>query len=416
MPTRSGRAIASFAARAAALAALLAAPLAAQREPKPEKVDAFADPYTEGDPARLQALGYAALGRFLWLGDVPTTQVQQILGDDVAIFIETAHFKLASTLRSFPWPRDKEWRAALRAELDALAEACPSFRIKPRSLDPWLRAHLYARRLEALYTDFCTRFAIDQKAFPKERGSARTADYLGEGPYLGQPEKYLVVLTHKALSAGTYTRAFHGVAASDSTRHNHVDQGALAVVVADEFAEKTLRDDRNLHSHVVYLVCHNLVDGYKFYWQTIPAWLSEGIPLWFGRQVHPKFLNFAGTDTTGSTVLEAHEWERRVRLRVEHDVWPEAGALCKVMAASELDFVEHMMVWSRVDHLLQNEPAKFAAFLARMKAPMTDEARLPTTAEVLQRQEQALREELGLDYAGFDEAWAQYVRAKYPKK
>lgn len=388
----------------------------AQREPKPEKVDAYADPFTKGDEEKLKALGYVGIGQFLWLGEVSTVQVQQILGDDIAIFIETEHFRLASTLRSFPWPKEKEWRESLSAELDALADLCPEFRGRPKSISPWLRAHLFARRLETLYADFCTKLAIDPAGFPKVRGSQRTPQYMGEGPYLGQPDKFLVVLAHKALSAGTYTRTLHGQAASDTTRHNHIKEGSLAVVVSSEFAEKALRDDRKLHSHVVYSVTHNLVDGYKFYGQVVPAWLSEGISLWFSRPIDEEFLNFAGENDAGSTILKAHEWERRVRLRVEHDVWPRAAELCAVMTASELDFVSHMMVWSRVDFLLQSDPEKFGRFLGRMKAPITNEARLPTKTETLQRQVEALRAEYDQDYAAFDAAWLAYVREKYPKK
>ncbi|MEZ5963597.1 MAG: hypothetical protein R3F56_07100 [Planctomycetota bacterium] len=392
------------------------ASLPGQREPKPEKVDAFQDPYTKGDAEQLKALGYVAIGQFLWLGDVTTAQVQQILGDDIAIFIETEHFKLASTLRSFPWPKDKEWRAALRAEVEALAERCPGFKTKSRSLDPWLRAHLYAQRLEALYADFCGKLGIAPGTFPEDRGGKRTADYMGEGPYLGQPGKYLVVLAHKALSAGTYTRAFQGSAARDTTRFNHDKEGSLATVIAAEFAEKALRDDRNLHCHLAYSVTHNLVDGFKYYWQSVPAWLSEGISLWFSRPIREEFLNFSGTDDAGATTLRGHEWERRVRMRVDNDVWPKAADLCQVMSAAELDFSSHMMVWSRVDFLMRGHAEKFGRFVARMKAPMTNEARQPTVAEIVQRQAQALRDELGFDEAGFDAAWLAFVRETYSRK
>ncbi len=401
---------------AVVFALMCSAPLSAQKPPKAEKIDASTDPFTKDDPDKLKKLGYERVGQFLWLGEVSTAQVQQILGDDTAIFIETAHFKLASTLRSFAWPKEKEWRESLTVEIDRLAARCPEFKIKPKYVSPWLRAHLYAHRLEALYADFQAKLGIDATEFPKDRGSKRTPDYMGEGPYLGQPGKFLVVLAHKALSAGTYTRSFQGVAATDTTRHNHVAEGSLAIVTSTEFAEKALADDRKLHSHVVYSVVHNLVDGYKFYWQPLPSWLTEGLPLWFSRTIDDEFLNFSGKDDAGSTVLKAHEWPRRVRLRVDHDVWPKAEDVCTLMDASGLDFVAHMMVWSRVDFLLATAPDKFAAFMARMKAPMTTQARLPTTAEVLERQVSALQAAFGFDYAAFDAAWVAYVKSEYPKK
>jgi hypothetical protein len=402
----------------ACLGVLVAAgPVLGQKPPKRPPGDPGEDPFTRNDPEKLKRLGYVRLGQFLWLGDVTTTQVQEVLGDDIAIFIETEHFKLASTLRGFPWPGDKEWRASLGAELDALAAVCPELKTRPKTISPWLRAHLYARRLERLYADFCARLGIDPGAFPREKGGARTEAYMGEGPYLGQPGKFLVVLAHKALSAGTYTRALQGAAASDTTRHNHVAEGSLAVVTSSEFAERQLLDDRKLHCHVVFQVVHNLFDGYKFYWQAQPAWLSEGLPLWFSRQVDAEFLNFSGTDDAGSTVLRAHEWPRRVRMRVDNDVWPKAEDLCTLMDARALDFVGHMMVWSRVDFLFSAAPDRIGRFVARMKAPMTAEARLPTPAEVLARQQEALRETLGYDdYAAFDAAWVAFVRKEYAKK
>ena len=394
----------------------LSAALLAQKPGKPEPVDAFTDPFTKNDAAELKALGYERIGQFLWLGETGTAQVQQILGDDTAIFIETAHFKLAVTLRGFAWPKEKEWRDGLTAELDQLAARSAAFKIKPKWISPWLRAHLYAQRLERLYAEFVRALAIDESKFPKARGSKRTADYLGEGPYLGQPNKFLVVLAHKALSAGTYTRTLHGVAATDTVRHNHVVEGSLAVVTSAEFADKALFDDRKLHCHVVYTVVHNLLDGYRFYAHPTPAWLSEGLSLWFSRPIDDEFLNFSGTDTTGSTVLKAHEWARRVRLRVDNDVWPKADDLCALMDARKLDFVSNMMAWSRVDFLLTTAPDKFAAFVAQMKAPVINEARQPTAEELVQRQTEALRAALGYDAAAFDTAWVGFVRERYPKK
>jgi hypothetical protein len=395
---------------------LLLAGVAAQKPGKPEKVDAFADPFTRNDPAKIKALGYARIGQFLWLGEASTAQVQEVLGDDIAIFIETAHCKLASTLRSFPWPKEKEPRDALAAELDRLAALCPEFKGRPKSISPWLRAHLYAQRIEKLYADFVAKLSIDESKFPTERGSKRTKDYMGEGPYLGQPGKFLVVLTHKALSAGTYTRVFQGAAASDTTRHNHIAEGSIATVISAEFADKALMEDPKLHCHLVYSLAHNFLDSYRFYGHATPTWLIEGLSLWFSRTIDDEFLNFAGKDDAGSTVLRAHEWPRRVRLRVEHDVWPKAADLCTFFDAGQLDFVGHMMAWSRVDFLLTSAPEKFGDFVRRMKAPMTTQARQPTPQEVLKGQERALREVFDYDAAAFDAAWVAFVREHYPKK
>src|SRR5690606_12130591 len=177
-----------------------------------------------------------------------------------------------------------------------------------------------------------------------------------------------------------------------------------------------LMDDRKLHCHVTFQVVHNLIDGYKFFWQPQPAWLTEGLPLWFSRRVDEEFLNFSGRDHAGSGVLRAHEWARRVRMRVENDAWPKAAELCTIADATKLDYAGHMMAWSRVDFLFAARPAEFGRFVAHMKAPMTTEARLPTTEEMLGRQVEALRGAFQWDYDAFDAEWVEYVRTRYPKK
>ena len=398
------------------LLTVVLAPMSAQRPPRIEKVDAFKDPYTKNDPGHLASLGYVNVGQFVWVGDITTPKLQEILGSDTAIFIETEHFKLACTLRSFPWPKEKDRREALTAELEALAARCPEFKTKVRALDPWLRAHLFAQRLEKLYADFCAALAIDPTRFPKEKGSPRGPDYLGEGPHLGMPEKFGVMICHKALSVGTLTRTLYGHAATDSYRFNDVGNGMLFFGTAAEFADKGLLDDRKLHCHVAYSVVHNLLDGYKTYTHRIPAWIEEGLPLWFSRPIDEEFRNFVGKDDAGATTLKGHEWERRVRLRVEHEVWPKAERFLSIFGGGSLTFVDNMMAWSRVDCLLAQGPEKAGAFVGLLKAPVTTEPRQPTEAEVLARQREALQQVLGWDDAAFDRAWVEFVVAKYPKK
>lgn len=398
------------------LCGLFSSGLPAQKPPKVEKVDASLDPFTKNDPELLKKLGYERIGQFIWLGETTTVQVQQILGDDTAIFIETAHFKLASTLRGFAWPTDKKRRDRLNEEMDALVALCPEFKTRPKTVTPWLRAHLFAQRLERVYGEFCKRLAIDESKFPQGPGGKRGPDYMGEGPYLGQANKFLVVLTHKALSAGTYARAVQGQIAGDTTRHNHTKESCLALVSSSEFAEKQLLDDQKLHCVVVDQTVRNLTNAYRGFFHSPPAWLVVGMGSWFGRRIDDEFLVLASEDDAGSSTLKGHEFARRVRMRVQNDVWPKAAQLCAVVKESDLDFVSAMMAWSRVDFLMSLDGDKFGRFMAQLKAPVTTEARQPTDAEIEARQWQVLQEALGWKPEDFDAAWVKWVLATYPKK
>ena len=96
---------------------LLAGGVEAQRGGK--KKDAWRqDPYTKNDPAAMAKAGYVSFGPFTWGDDHDTLQIEHILGDEVKLrWIETAHFKIGSSLPEYSVPRDeKEERKRQRKE------------------------------------------------------------------------------------------------------------------------------------------------------------------------------------------------------------------------------------------------------------------------------------------------------------
>ena len=68
--------------------------------------------------------------------------------------------------------------------------------------DPWLRAHLWARRLEKWYADFVTTFGITPADFEELARKAKAGESMGEGPYLGMKDKFVVLLTEKRSNFG----------------------------------------------------------------------------------------------------------------------------------------------------------------------------------------------------------------------
>src|SRR5687767_12703325 len=75
------------------------------------------DPYTKADKAVMARLGYVSFGPFHWAGDQSSLDVQDALGGVPMIFIETAHFRLASTLETYRLIGDRPERESLEGEV-----------------------------------------------------------------------------------------------------------------------------------------------------------------------------------------------------------------------------------------------------------------------------------------------------------
>ncbi len=124
-------------------------------------IEAFEDldPYTKGKREALDRLGYVSLGPFPWADGHTSEDLRETLGGVSVIFIETEHFRIASSLRACVRSNDSAEKKLLKAEFARFKKRLGKF--KPgKELDPWLRAHLYAQRLEEIYTDFLERFGF----------------------------------------------------------------------------------------------------------------------------------------------------------------------------------------------------------------------------------------------------------------
>ena len=142
-------------------AALLAAaaPAAAQRD-KDEACTVCGH-----DPERMAAGGVVSHGPFPFLRDT-SEELQQQLGAGGLLWIETEHFRIGSELEKWKIPvRDKK---AYQAELERFAETWPEVDPKKtKSLDPWLRLHLMAWRMENLYAHVLATWGWTEEDFLK---------------------------------------------------------------------------------------------------------------------------------------------------------------------------------------------------------------------------------------------------------
>jgi len=417
--------------RLVAFALTIASALVAQ-DPRPEEDETkekeaprFAppDPWIkdEDEAKALERLGYLRVGRMTWGDGHDTPRIQEDLGKLPLIFIETAHFKLCSNLPLLEIPKEKDARKRLVEELERLRAKLPRLRPKSiRELDPWLRAHLFAQRLEELYAEVAGLFGVTDASFPPEsetfyfRGDAParwSAEWMGRGPYLGNKGKFLVLLFTKQSTCGRYVTTFTKAKSDASARWYFEQTDSFLFATALDFGEGAFRTDVALHAHVIHNLVHCFVDSFKGYSYVIPVWWKEGLAHRFRRQLTDEHNNFEAIKDQEKRAFTVYDWDERIRMRAEHGLVRPLAAIFDVEQCTDFDLVDHMACWSRVDFLLKEFPReKFGIFAGQVKGFVDGRGNPPEHARLLERQREALSAAYGLDPDTFEAQWLAWLK------
>lgn len=395
----------------AMLAAALLAPAAAGQDDA-DGMEPFeeVDPYTQGEAAAVGRLGYRSLGPFPFMGPHRTDTVALELGGVPVLFVETEHFRIATTLTSYAYRSDRDEKEKLEEELERFEERLGDFdQVKRKTLDPWLRLHLFAQRAEEAFDAFVEWFDIEPD------------DYSIWGPHLGQREKYVVVLCQRQSEYGRFLRRFLGVDAPMSYRW-YVDGGGMGLAIDVEGVAEVMRADREtpldtvVHCSFVHALAGNFVSAYRRNNGGAPYWLEAALAHLMVRRVDPRFVLSYGL-RDGETIDEDdHEWEDRVQNLVRNDFFVGLEDMFAWQEYADLNKRDHMVAWSKLEYLLTAVEGDHSAFLNAICAVAPggdDETRI---AREVERQLAALEDHLGLTPAAFDEGWAKWVRKAYRRR
>ncbi|MSR63386.1 MAG: hypothetical protein EXS08_13165 [Planctomycetes bacterium] len=373
----------------AACALLACAALASAQKSKPVEPPPAVDPYTRGEPEALARAGYRTLGEQRF-GPATSATIQQQLGDVPMLWVETEHFRLGSCLAEYK-PTQPEEIEELKLELAELGKTIERVPAKPKKLDPWLRLHLFARRLERLHAELVLRLGLDT-----------SGDRRGRKPALAMREKFLVLLTQKKSTLARFTREYCGVENGESYLYTFSDLGALFFGVSDE---AVALGDAELHYSTVYGVTQNLLYGINGFPHLLPTWWTNGLALWFARATQPRVLLYAKPANEILPPAELADWQPLVRGRAESGAClPWADMLARANWL-EQPFGDSVVLWSRIDYLLAREGTA-QALTTRLSLPVPQ----PPDSRV------ALQDATGLELDALDEAWRAWVRETYRKK
>ena len=387
----------------------------AQDKPPPGKEDdevqklGPVDPYTGNDAAAMQQAGVVAYGPFPWADHHSTTDVDRVLGEKRVLWLETAHFKLGSSLKSTPWPENAEARKFLEQEVKALRKKLPKVPEKPKKLDPWLRLHLYAQRCEKAYADCQELLGVTDADFPA-RGQAPR-----EGAFLGLPGKFLLLTFQKQSDMARYMDRFCNQKVDKSMRHYHDKTCQMLLAVAMEGLDGI--DESGLHAHVLFATWQNLINGYNGFSYPLPLWFGEGLCHWYARKVPTEFLSVQIKDDEAVAEEKQHNWPVKVRRRAQHEATCfKFDDMAEWAKWEDMGYHRHAQSWSRMDFLMQQDKQKVGLMLRQLKAVPPDNT-FEGQAPVLRTLAKKLVVELfELDGPAFDAKWREWVLKTYPKK
>ncbi|MED6334833.1 MAG: hypothetical protein VYE81_05485 [Planctomycetota bacterium] len=397
-------------APALALALGLCLPAAAlpQRSGSLPRNDPRADPYTHGEAEALERAGLVSLGGFAF-GTTDTAEIDDFMGVSDIKWIESAHFKIGCALGPYRVPQKE--KKAIVAELSALQEKLPEIEPKTSTLDPWLRAHMYAQRAERVWDRFLELIRVDASVFPV--GEARwtpDGEYWGIGEHLGQKGKYEVLILPSEGASVMFLQRHFGLKIKRTQRWNVIDRDALVLVTHTR--QGRLTEDIALHGHVAFNLAHNLLDGYKHYSYDTPIWLHEGLAHLVEREINPRHNTFDGSEGAVPEMSRKARWGLEVKKIIAADDAPRMAELMSLDNFGQMELADHYATWSMVDFLVQTEPEGFASLLGALKG-FRDEEGLPDGSDLPRHHRRLFKELFGLSYAGFDAAWRVWAKATY---
>jgi hypothetical protein len=228
---------------------------------------------------------------------------------------------------------------------------------------------------------------------------------MGAGRFLGEKDKFEVVLHPSRELHRTFTTDLSGVSVTDSFRwHFKVEHKLLVSIPAED---PDLRRDRWLFPHVAHNLSHAFLCSYKHFSYDPPVWIDEGLAHAIEKEIEPESVTTDGTEGASRETHMPSEWGEAVRKLVARKETISLAELWHAKEFGELDKDAHLVAWSMVRFLIEEHPQELAAILGGIKGRESGK-------DLLDVQRKLFQAKGGWTPAEFDEAWRKWAapRAK----
>ena len=317
------------------------------------------------------------------------------------LFLESAHFRWASSLGSDTLKTED--RARLEPYFERLRQAGVPVPARPKKLSPKLRLVLSSLRAEDLYARFQKLIGHGDADFPAAREPE--GPYMGNGAYLGEADKFEVVVHQSAQTHVLFCRDHMGAAVTGSLRWHFRDPHKLFVSVPASDAD--LRKDRWLWPHIAHDLGHMYFAAYKHFSYQPPVWLDEGLALMLEREAEPTSITTEGEEGTLNEDVRAKDWKKELA-KIAAAKEPRLAELFPKNTLGALSELDAASCWSRVVFLATEHPEAFAALLGGVKGQL-DAAGYPSGEDLVGLQRRLFDEHFGWTPADFDAAYFAWL-------
>lgn len=363
-------------------------------------------PWCKHDPELMKAAGIVShdAGPF---GTMEPGELPKKIPAAQWVFVETAHIRWATNLPSVNL--DTKEALAAEAELARLALVLPGVPKKTKKLDPWLRAHLWAMKGEEFYARFQRLLQVEDEDFPESRGSG---PYMGDGRYLGEKDKFEIVLHQSRSTHAMFTRDLAGVVVSGALRYHVPKRHKMLASIPCEDAD--LKKDPQLFAHIGHVMSHLMLCAYKHFSYDPPLWLDEGLALVLEKELDPTSTTNEGEEGTFNDAAGPRDWVAASRKMVAAGKGVGVTRMLAMNEVGELDEEMRLSCFAAVRWLVLEKPDELAKILGGVKGQL-DAQGVPSGLALVDLQRKLFQEHLGLNFLQFDEAWkARTLAAEAP--
>lgn len=353
-------------------------------------------PWCKEDPAKLAEAGILSHGPFPIAAKTSEALARELPG--TWLFLETPHLRWASTLGEENVEIDEQER--VRAELARLRKILPSVPEKVRKLDPWLRLHLIAMKGEDVYARMQQILRVKDEDFPAQRSAK--GPFMGAGKFLGERDKFEVVL-HRTVSAhNAFTREFSGAQVTGALRWHFKTECKMHASIPCE--DSDLRRDRWLMPHVAHNLSHLFFSAYKHFSYDPPMWLDEGLALCIEKEVEPLSTTNEGEEGTYRDARGPKDWYDAARKMLARGRQKPVAQLFQITQVGEMDTDALVTSWSIVRFLIDEHGEPFAKFLGGVKGQL-DASGVPVGSDLPGLQRKLLKEHFEWTPIALEEVW-----------
>jgi len=366
---------------------------------------AWADKLDEAflEPGPMQALGLESWGPIAFgptdLGGSEGLKKELPMAEWLTL--ETAHFRFASSLGA------ENLKTVDRARLEPyfvrLRAAGLKIPARPKKISPRVRLVLIAVRAEDLYARFLALIGHADGDFPAARQPE--GEYLGNGRFLGEADKFEVLLHKSAQTHAMFCLDHMGAKVTGALRWHFRDPHKLFASVPA--SDSDLKKDRWLWPHIAHNLGHMFFAAYKHFSYQPPVWLDEGLALMLEREEEPLSITTEGEEGTLNEDVRSSDWKKELG-KIAAKGEPRLATLFPKNTLGALSELEAASCWSRLVFLESQFPGELALFLGGVKGQLDAEG-YPTGRDLVGLQRKLLSEHFGWSPADFDAAYFAWL-------